>query len=164
MQDSAADAFDAASEQVDNVRSKLAGVELPALPAFERPEFVDNLLGFFQKREDSGKGKSRADSDSEEGGADGPGRGPGALAALMTAAAASPMEIKNDEDIPSSSSGGRPTELMLLTKKLIGIRSILLSIGESDSLTLPSIVVIGSQSSGKSSVLEAVVGHEFLPK
>jgi dynamin-like GTPase MGM1, mitochondrial len=30
--------------------------------------------------------------------------------------------------------------------------------------TLPSIVVIGSQSSGKSSVLEAIVGHEFLPK
>lgn len=59
---------------------------------------------------------------------------------------------------------GRPSELMNLTKKLIGIRSILLSIGQSDSLTLPSIVVIGSQSSGKSSVLEAVVGHEFLPK
>ncbi|KAJ9065676.1 mitochondrial dynamin GTPase Msp1 [Entomophthora muscae] len=29
---------------------------------------------------------------------------------------------------------------------------------------LPSIVVIGSQSSGKSSVLEAIVGREFLPK
>lgn len=37
-------------------------------------------------------------------------------------------------------------------------------VGQSGSLTLPSIVVIGSQSSGKSSVLEAVVGHEFLPK
>jgi len=32
------------------------------------------------------------------------------------------------------------------------------------ALKLPSIVVIGSQSSGKSSVLEAIVGHEFLPK
>ena len=41
---------------------------------------------------------------------------------------------------------------------------MLLSIDQSDALKLPSIVVIGSQSSGKSSVLEAIVGHEFLPK
>ncbi|KAF8416189.1 P-loop containing nucleoside triphosphate hydrolase protein [Terfezia claveryi] len=53
---------------------------------------------------------------------------------------------------------------MLLTKKMIEIRSILQKVGQSGTLTLPSIVVIGSQSSGKSSVLEAVVGHEFLPK
>lgn len=33
-----------------------------------------------------------------------------------------------------------------------------------DELKLPSIVVVGSQSSGKSSVLESIVGHEFLPK
>ena len=54
--------------------------------------------------------------------------------------------------------------MMVLTKKMIEIRSILNTIGQSGTLTLPSIVVIGSQSSGKSSVLEAVVGHEFLPK
>ena len=55
-------------------------------------------------------------------------------------------------------------ELMHLTKKLIGIRTMLLEIDKNDTLKLPSIVVIGSQSSGKSSVLEAIVGHEFLPK
>lgn len=54
--------------------------------------------------------------------------------------------------------------MMVLTKKMIEIRSILQNVGQSSSLTLPSIVVIGSQSSGKSSVLEAIVGHEFLPK
>ncbi len=54
--------------------------------------------------------------------------------------------------------------MLQLTKKLIEIRQVLLSIDQSDALKLPSIVVIGSQSSGKSSVLEAVVGHEFLPK
>lgn len=59
---------------------------------------------------------------------------------------------------------GQSNELMHLTKKLIEIRSMLLSIDQSDALKLPSIVVIGSQSSGKSSVLEAIVGHEFLPK
>jgi len=41
---------------------------------------------------------------------------------------------------------------------------MLLSIDQNDALKLPSIVVIGSQSSGKSSVLEAIVGQEFLPK
>lgn len=55
-------------------------------------------------------------------------------------------------------------QLMVLTKKLIEIRSILLSIDHNETLKLPSIVVVGSQSSGKSSVLEAIVGHEFLPK
>ncbi|KAF0267366.1 hypothetical protein FOG48_03563 [Hanseniaspora uvarum] len=32
------------------------------------------------------------------------------------------------------------------------------------TINLPSIVVIGSQSSGKSSVLESIVGKDFLPK
>ncbi|KAG0142500.1 hypothetical protein CROQUDRAFT_662450 [Cronartium quercuum f. sp. fusiforme G11] len=54
--------------------------------------------------------------------------------------------------------------LMQLTRKLIEIRSLLMSIDQDDTLILPSIVVIGSQSSGKTSVLEAIVGHEFLPK
>ncbi|KAH8917640.1 hypothetical protein BT69DRAFT_1226545 [Atractiella rhizophila] len=53
---------------------------------------------------------------------------------------------------------------MLLTRKLIEIRGILLSIDHGEALQLPNIVVIGSQSSGKSSVLEAIVGKEFLPK
>ena len=58
--------------------------------------------------------------------------------------------------------------LLDLTKNLIEVRNLLKNIdtgsaGES-SLTLPSIVVIGSQSSGKSSVLESIIGHEFLPK
>ncbi|KAA8616551.1 Dynamin-1, partial [Pyrenophora tritici-repentis] len=33
-----------------------------------------------------------------------------------------------------------------------------------DSLDLPQIVVVGSQSSGKSSVLENIVGKDFLPR
>ena len=57
---------------------------------------------------------------------------------------------------------------MDLTKKLIEIQNILKNIEpttpQATSLHLPNIVVIGSQSSGKSSVLEAIVGNEFLPK
>src|ERR1700710_2166153 len=34
----------------------------------------------------------------------------------------------------------------------------------SPALTLPQLVVIGSQSSGKSSVLENIVGRDFLPR
>ncbi|SCU82785.1 LADA_0C07954g1_1 [Lachancea dasiensis] len=56
-------------------------------------------------------------------------------------------------------------EILNLTKQMIEIRAILNKVDSSSShLTLPSIVVIGSQSSGKSSVLESIVGKEFLPK
>jgi hypothetical protein len=55
-------------------------------------------------------------------------------------------------------------DLMVLTKKLIEVRNLLKTIDNNSNLQLPSIVVVGSQSSGKSSVLEAIVGHEFLPK
>lgn len=65
---------------------------------------------------------------------------------------------------PDDSQNESANDLMLLTKKLIEIRSILLSIDHAETLQLPSIVVVGSQSSGKSSVLESIVGHEFLPK
>jgi dynamin 1-like protein len=34
----------------------------------------------------------------------------------------------------------------------------------SDPLDLPQIVVVGSQSAGKSSVLENIVGRDFLPR
>ncbi|KAK6464186.1 P-loop containing nucleoside triphosphate hydrolase protein [Scheffersomyces coipomensis] len=54
-------------------------------------------------------------------------------------------------------------EMLNLTRQMIEIRNLLLTI-DHDGLRLPSIVVIGSQSSGKSSVLESIVGHEFLPK
>lgn len=67
----------------------------------------------------------------------------------------------DDEDFDSTHD-----EIMNLTKQMIEIRSILNKINSTSSqqLTLPSIVVIGSQSSGKSSVLESIVGKEFLPK
>ncbi|KAJ9604186.1 mitochondrial dynamin GTPase Msp1 [Cladophialophora chaetospira] len=74
------------------------------------------------------------------------------------------VEQSDTEDDRSGSEIARDDQMMLLTKKMIEIRSILNTVGQGGALTLPSIVVIGSQSSGKSSVLEAIVGHEFLPK
>ena len=43
------------------------------------------------------------------------------------------------------------------------LQDVFNAIGESP-IDLPQIVVIGSQSSGKSSVLESIVGREFLPR
>ena len=70
----------------------------------------------------------------------------------------------SEEDDRTGEEAARDDQMMLLTKKMIEIRSVLQTVGQSNALTLPSIVVVGSQSSGKSSVLEAIVGHEFLPK
>lgn len=55
-------------------------------------------------------------------------------------------------------------QMVNLTRKMIEIRNVLLQVDDKDTLKIPSIVVIGSQSSGKSSVLESIVGQEFLPK
>ncbi|KAL8776606.1 MAG: hypothetical protein Q9213_008206 [Squamulea squamosa] len=70
----------------------------------------------------------------------------------------------SEDDDRTGEEAARDDQMMVLTRKMIEIRNMLKMIGKSDTLLLPSIVVIGFQSSGKSSVLEAIVGHEFLPK
>ena len=52
-------------------------------------------------------------------------------------------------------------ELIPIASKL---QDVLGALGQSTNLDLPQIVVIGGQSSGKSSVLESVVGRSFLPR
>ena len=44
------------------------------------------------------------------------------------------------------------------------LQDVLGAVGQSTSLDLPQIVVVGGQSSGKSSVLESLVGRSFLPR
>lgn len=87
----------------------------------------------------------------------------GAAAVAGTGAAFGYTQSPED-DSRSGEESARDDQMMMLTKKMIEIRSMLQFVGQSNALILPSIVVIGSQSSGKSSVLEAIVGHEFLPK
>ncbi|KAI8344071.1 P-loop containing nucleoside triphosphate hydrolase protein [Chlamydoabsidia padenii] len=114
--------------------------------------------------------KNHQDNKSGGGGGGGNDDGTTAVAAALLAAT-----LATDEDDDSAATkkktrnkghtiSANDEQLMMLTKKLIEIRSILLSIDHNETLKLPSIVVVGSQSSGKSSVLEAIVGHEFLPK
>nr|ODN98562.1 dynamin GTPase [Cryptococcus depauperatus CBS 7855] len=52
-------------------------------------------------------------------------------------------------------------QLINLVNKL---QDVFASIGVSNNIDLPQITVIGSQSSGKSSVLENIVGRDFLPR
>lgn len=104
-----------------------------------------------------------------EGGSGGGGNGEPSQARALGAAAAGSAAAFGYDQSPENDDRPEPEvarddQMMVLTKKMIEIRSILQTIGQSEALVLPSIVVIGSQSSGKSSVLEAIVGHEFLPK
>lgn len=104
----------------------------------------------------SGRGQPDDNNDNILGG--------GAAATLASLTSAYFNNNADEEEKTAADEGTEPHQLLQLTKKLIEIRQVLLSIDQSDALKLPSIVVIGSQSSGKSSVLEAIVGHEFLPK
>lgn len=120
----------------------------------------------FEARETNSE--SQEEGDGGHGGGDAGQGGPGGSGGGVAAAIATSIFGSADGEDDNGKQGSLPSstqELMLLTRKLIEVRNILKSVDhESDSLTLPSIVVIGSQSSGKSSVLEAIVGHEFLPK
>jgi GTP-binding protein EngB required for normal cell division len=124
----------------------------------EYPEWLQKLLA--------------TDGGGGAGGSNGGGEGPeepkqsgaGTAAAGASTAAAFGYGQEDEDDKEQAEKIARDEQMMMLTKKMIEIRGLLQTVGQSDSLTLPSIVVIGSQSSGKSSVLEAIVGHEFLPK
>ncbi|KAK0616086.1 P-loop containing nucleoside triphosphate hydrolase protein [Bombardia bombarda] len=88
----------------------------------------------------------------------------GAAVAASASAAAYGYDQIADDDERSPEEIAKDDHMMFMTKMMIEIRNLLQRVGQSSTVTLPAIVVIGSQSSGKSSVLEAIVGHEFLPK
>ncbi|KZT07755.1 uncharacterized protein LAESUDRAFT_651059 [Laetiporus sulphureus 93-53] len=155
VQDTATDILGSASDALKAVSSKVSEVKLPE---FEAPQFLKDL--FSSDGSDGGGGSGGGGSGGGGGNAKKPNnRHAAALATPVAAVSLSASDSQANDDGISPDAG-----LMHLTRKLIEIRSMLLSIDQSDALKLPSIVVIGSQSSGKSSVLEAIVGHEFLPK
>ncbi|OAL33149.1 vacuolar protein sorting-associated protein 1 [Fonsecaea nubica] len=53
-----------------------------------------------------------------------------------------------------------PTLISLVNK----LQDVFTTVGVQNPIDLPQIVVVGSQSSGKSSVLENIVGRDFLPR
>ncbi|KAL6851810.1 P-loop containing nucleoside triphosphate hydrolase protein [Trichoderma novae-zelandiae] len=123
----------------------------------EVPAWLKKMLGMPDSAGSGSGGEGGPDGDPKHSKV-------GAAAAVGASAAAAGYDKSEEDDARDSLQSSRDDQMMVLTKKMIEIRSILQKVGQSSSLTLPSIVVIGSQSSGKSSVLEAIVGHEFLPK
>ncbi|KAG6862040.1 hypothetical protein C0995_008228 [Termitomyces sp. Mi166 len=159
--ETASDNLKSASDGIKTISSRIPEVKLPEIH-LETPQFLKDLFASTES------GEKEKGSGGEE---DGPefnqkNRSPqddAAIAALVAATMSSPSDSPK-ATTDTSGQDPRQNGLMHLTRKLIEIRSMLLSIDQSDALKLPSIVVVGSQSSGKSSVLEAIVGHEFLPK
>ncbi|KAL2151814.1 hypothetical protein VTH82DRAFT_4997 [Thermothelomyces myriococcoides] len=131
---------------------------------FEIPEWLDKII----RGESDG---SSGDGSSGDGGPGGHGRPEppkqsraGAVAVAGASAAAYGFDQTDETDERTPEEILKDDHMMYVTKRMIEIRNLLQKVGQSSAVTLPSIVVIGSQSSGKSSVLEAIVGHEFLPK
>lgn len=159
------DRFSDATDGISGMMEAMSGLGADALGAanaqwaaasdawksLETPAFLRELF--------SGGDGSDGGDDGEHAGSNGGGSGGGGPAAAAVAAAAA-ADTEEEEHKHNDTN-----ELMGLTRRLIHIRNLLKVIDQDDdSLVLPSIVVIGSQSSGKSSVLESIVGHEFLPK
>ncbi|KAL4062103.1 P-loop containing nucleoside triphosphate hydrolase protein [Scleroderma yunnanense] len=147
------DVISNASDRLKSVQSQLPEVKLP-----DTPQFLKDL---FNSGENTGNNNDSSSSDERGKRRNRSPEEQAAIAALVAATMSAPSGSSSGN---SDGLDARQNGLMHLTKKLIEIRTMLLSIDQSDSLKLPSIVVIGSQSSGKSSVLESIVGHEFLPK
>ncbi|KAL4886382.1 P-loop containing nucleoside triphosphate hydrolase protein [Aspergillus karnatakaensis] len=123
---------------------------------FETPDWLQKILRLDQESQGDGSSGSGGGGQSPKESRTG--------TAATGAAVGSVFGYEKEEEEPTNKRDAENDQMMLLTRKMIEIRNILQTVGQSGSLTLPSIVVIGSQSSGKSSVLEAIVGHEFLPK
>ncbi|EFW21224.1 dynamin-like GTPase mgm1 [Coccidioides posadasii str. Silveira] len=126
----------------------------------ELPEWAQKILRLEEHAEKNGGGSG---SDGA-GGSGGPKKSRIGAAGVAGATTGSALGYDSTDDDVAEGRRAVDEQMMTLTRKMIEIRNMLQRIGQSNSLTLPSIVVIGSQSSGKSSVLEAIVGHEFLPK
>lgn len=144
--------YSGAKQKVNDIYGGVAG----GIGSVELPEMPEWMQGLF-----SGGGKDSGNSGSGSG-QDPKGGGPRKAAASGLVGAA--LYGAGDDDERTDQQAAKDDQMMVLTRKMIEIRSILQKVGQTGVLQLPSIVVIGSQSSGKSSVLEAIVGHEFLPK
>ncbi|XP_051137736.1 dynamin-related protein 3B-like isoform X2 [Andrographis paniculata] len=70
-----------------------------------------------------------------------------------------------EEQTAAEGSGTAATPLGLSVIPIVNkLQDIFAQLGSQSTIELPQVAVIGSQSSGKSSVLEALVGRDFLPR
>ncbi|KAF8829703.1 hypothetical protein HHX47_DHR2000138 [Lentinula edodes] len=150
-QDTHANGFDSASRlgspSISSVHESRAEVDDESITCL-LAKTGNNIEGDGERdRDESSDSKQRSPSDNAT------------IATFLAATMSSPLHWKTGNGQLESQSNG----LMNLTMELIEIRKMLLSIDHSNSQRLPSIVVIGSQSSGKSCVLEAIVGAPLSP-
>eukprot|EP00656_Telonema_subtile_P047722 TRINITY_DN5512_c0_g2_i2.p1 TRINITY_DN5512_c0_g2~~TRINITY_DN5512_c0_g2_i2.p1 ORF type:complete len:382 (+),score=127.44 TRINITY_DN5512_c0_g2_i2:71-1216(+) len=75
-----------------------------------------------------------------------------------------PRAPRNPEDDAAVSQALGMSSLVPLIQKVQDALGTVKSLNLAQMVDLPQICVIGSQSAGKSSVLESIVGHEFLPR
>lgn len=75
------------------------------------------------------------------------------------------LDARHVDSLPNSSSS-RPSVTIgsSLIPVINKLQDILAQAGSELDVSLPQVAVVGSQSSGKSSVLEALVGRDFLPR
>ena len=74
------------------------------------------------------------------------------------------MPSERSDSINGSETSDEPQWMDNMISMMSKVDDILATVGNTDAVSLPQIVAIGSQSSGKSSVLENIVGREFLPR
>ena len=154
---------DWATGTADGLFGGAKGVVQQTKTGWERTKENIHLPEWMRQIYEGGEGSSSS-GDGPNGGGPPPNQSRPAAAAVAGTGAAFGYTQSPEEDERTGEQSARDDQMMMLTKKMIEIRNILQVVGQQSALILPSIVVIGSQSSGKSSVLEAIVGHEFLPK
>lgn len=84
------------------------------------------------------------------------------------------MDPNNEESQEEVAVREPDSQWMDLTRQMLHVRQLLSQLepssegasglGNRPGLSLPTLVVVGSQSSGKTSLVEALVGQQFLPK
>lgn len=132
-------------------------------------QWLDKSSDFLKDLSKQPEGNQNTNGDN---GGDGGGDGDTTTAIGATAAAVAVSTEDSEEEeeeleefeLDELDEDDTNSQMLNLTKQMIEIRNIVSQVDDSNHLKLPSIVVVGSQSSGKSSVLESIVGHEFLPK
>ncbi|TIB18422.1 hypothetical protein E3P92_00635 [Wallemia ichthyophaga] len=79
-----------------------------------------------------------------------------------------PPRVAGKDDVTGESLRQRDDDNVTMDHQIIGIvnklQDAFTNVGIPNPIDLPQITVIGSQSSGKSSVLENIVGRDFLPR
>jgi hypothetical protein len=127
-QDTLTDIKDSASDVFNSFKAQAASIQLPTV---DRPAFFDRIKStvneMFTPRTSEETGEEGHGAEAPPEGGDG--KGAAGVAALMAATMASPVEPDKEEK-GSMARGGNDEGLMNLTRKLIGIRSILLSIDQ----------------------------------